>query len=147
MKKDLTPLQEKTAAAMEDYKKWLQSDLLPRSDGDFRLGEEKYRKKLRFAPASDLPMEEIMKRAKADLEQTQTAIYETALPLYRKYFPNADPAAAGLADKHKATAAVLGKLAEQHPNDATVVDFAKKITVEATDFVKQHDLEIGRAHV
>src|SRR5438552_1825047 len=140
MKKDLTPLQEKTAAALEDYKKWLQSDLLPRSDGDFRLGAEKYRKKLRFALASDLPMEEIMKRAKADLEQTQTAIYETALPLYRKYFPNADPAAAGLADKHKVTAAVLGKLAEQHPNDATVVDYAKKITAEATGFVKQHDL-------
>src|SRR2546427_6659255 len=140
MKKELAPLQDKTAAALEDYKKWLQKDLLPRSDGDFRLGKEKYRKKLRFALASDLPMEEIMKRAKADLEQTQTAIYETALPLYKKYFPNADPAAAGLADKHKVTAAVLGKLAEQHPNDATVVDYAKKITGEATDFVKQHDL-------
>ena len=140
MKKELAPLQDKTAAALEDYKKWLQNDLLPRSDGDFRLGEEKYRKKLRFALASDLPMEEIMKRAKADLEQTQTAIYETALPLYKKYFPNADPAAAGLADKHKVTAAVLGKLAEQHPNDATVVDYAKKITAEATGFVKQHDL-------
>src|SRR5947207_9618624 len=48
MKKELTPLQEKTAAALEDYKKWLQNDLLPRSDGDFRLGAEKYRKKLRF---------------------------------------------------------------------------------------------------
>lgn len=140
MKKELAPLQDKTAAALEDYKKWLQNDLLPRSDGDFRLGEEKYRKKLRFALASDLPMEEILKRAKADLEQTQTAIYETALPLYKKYFPNADPAAAGLADKHKVTAAVLGKLAEQHPNDATVVDYAKKITAEATGFVKQHDL-------
>src|SRR5881409_3428492 len=138
--KELAPLQDKTAAALEDYKKWLQNNLLPSSDGDFRLGEEKYRKKLRFALASDLPMEEIMKRAKADLEQTQTAIYETALPLYRKYFPNADPAAAGLADKHKVTAAVLGKLAEQHPNDATVVDYAKKITAEATGFVKQHDL-------
>jgi len=140
MKKELAPLQEKTAAALEDYKKWLQNDLLPRSDGDFRLGAEKYRKKLHFALASDLPMEEIMKRAKADLEQTQIAIYQTALPLYKKYFPNADPAAAGLADKHKVTAAVLDKLAEQHPNDATVVDFAKKITAEATDFVKQHDL-------
>ena len=138
MKKDLTPLQEKTAAALEDYKKWLQSDLLPRSDGDFRLGAEKYRKKLRFALASDLPMEEIMKRAKADLEQTQTTIYETALPLYRKYFPNADDKT--LADKHKVTAAVLGKLAEQHPDDATVVDYAKKIVTEATDFAKQHDL-------
>jgi len=138
MKKDLTPLQEKTAAALEDYKKWLQNDLLPRSDGDFRLGAEKYRKKLRFALASDLPMEEIMKRAKADLEQTQTTVYETALPLYRKYFPNADDKT--LADKHKVTAAVLGKLAEQHPDDATVVDYAKKIVTEATDFVKQHDL-------
>jgi uncharacterized protein (DUF885 family) len=138
MKKDLTPLQEKTVAALEDYKKWLQNDLLPRSDGNFRLGVEKYRKKLRFALASDLPMEEIMKRAKADLEQTQTTIYETALPLYKKYFPNADDKT--LADKHKVTAAVLGKLAEQHPDDATVVDYAKKIVTEATDFVKQHDL-------
>src|SRR6266508_4196363 len=115
MRKDLAPLQDKTAAALEEY-----------------------RKKLRFALASDLPMEEIMKRAKADLEQTQTAIYETALPLYKKYFPNADEKT--LADKHQVTAAVLGKLAEQHPNDATVVDYAKKITAEATDFVKQHDL-------
>src|SRR5204862_6076203 len=98
----------------------------------------KYRKKLRFALASDLPMEVIMKRAKADLEQTQTTIYETALPLYRKYFPNADDKT--LADKHKVTAAVLGKLAEQHPDDATVVDYAKKIVTKATEFDKQHDL-------
>src|SRR6267143_4479196 len=47
LKKDLAPLQEKTAAALEEYKKWLQKDLLPRSDGDFRLGAQKYRKKLR----------------------------------------------------------------------------------------------------
>src|SRR2546430_16001062 len=76
MKKELAPLQEKTAAALEDYKKWLQNDLLPRSDGNFRLGAEKFRKKLRFALASDLSMEEILKRAQADLQQTQTAIYE-----------------------------------------------------------------------
>jgi uncharacterized protein (DUF885 family) len=137
-KKELAPLQEKTAAALEDYKKWLQNDLLPRSDGDFRLGAEKYRKKLRFALASDLPMEEIMKRAQADLQQTQAAIYETALPLYKKYFPNAD--AATIADKHKVTAAVLDKLAEQHPDDATVVGYAQKVLTEATGFVKQHNL-------
>jgi uncharacterized protein (DUF885 family) len=138
LKKELAPLQTKTAAALEDYKKWLQNDLLPRSDGDFRLGPEKFRKKLRFALASDLSMEEIMKRAKADLQQTQTAIYETALPLYKKYFPNADDKM--LADKPKVTAAVLDKLAEQHPDDATVVGYAKRIVGEATDFVKQHDL-------
>src|SRR5881398_529917 len=138
MKNELAPLQEKTAAALEDYKKWLQNDLLPRSDGDFRIGAEKFRKKLRFALASDLSMEEIMKRARTDLQQTQTAIYETALPLYKKYFPEAGEAA--LADKKKVTSAVLNKLAEQHPDDNTVVGYAQKIVGEATDFVKSHNL-------
>ena len=138
MKKELALLQEKTAAALEDYKKWLEKDLLPRSDGDFRLGVDKFRKKLRFALASDLSMEEIIKRAQLDLQQTQTAIYETARPLYKKYFPEADQPA--LADKKKVTAAVLNKLAEQHPDDNTIVGYAQKIVGEATDFVRSHNL-------
>jgi uncharacterized protein (DUF885 family) len=138
LKKDLAPLQEKTTAALDDYKKWLQKDLLPRSDGNFRLGPEKYRKKLHFALASDLSMEEIMQRAQADLQTTQTAIYETALPLYKRYFPNADDKT--LTDKHKVTAAVLDKLAEQHPDDATIVPYAKEVVTEATNFVKSRNL-------
>ena len=138
MKKELAPLEEKTAAALEDYKKWLEKDLLPRSDGDFRLGVDKFRNKLRFALASDLSMEEIMKRAQVDLQQTQTAIYETALPLYKKYFPEADKPS--LADKKEVTAAVLNKLAELHPDDNTIVGYAEKIVAEATDFVRSHNL-------
>jgi uncharacterized protein (DUF885 family) len=138
MKKDLAPLQEKTAKALDEYKQWLQKDLLPRSDGDFRIGADKFRKKLRFALASDLSMEEIMKRAQADLQQTQTAIYETALPLYKKYFRNAN--ASDLADKKKVTTAVLDKLAEQHPDDNTIVGYCQKVVGEATDYVKKHDL-------
>src|SRR5437870_12407543 len=136
--KDLGPIQEKTAAAIEDYKKWLEKDLLPRSDGDFRLGADKFRKKLRFALASDLSMEEIMKRAQLDLQETQTAIYETTLPLYKKYFPQADPPS--LAGKKEVTAAVLNKLSEQHPDDNTIVGYAQKIVGEATDFVRSHNL-------
>src|SRR5690242_6567491 len=138
MKNELAPLQEKTATALADYKKWLQNDLLPRSDGNFRLGAEKYRKKLHFALASDLSMEEIMKRAQTDLQQTQAAIYETALPLYKKHFPTADDKT--LTDKHKVVAGGLDRLAEQHTNDSTIVGFAKTVVPEGTGFVKQHDL-------
>jgi uncharacterized protein (DUF885 family) len=137
-KKGLVPLQEKMAKALSDYKQWLEKELLPRSDGDFRLGADKFRKKLRFALASDLSAEEVMKRAQADLQQTQAAIYETALPLYKKYFPNATEAA--LADKKKVTTAVLDKLAEQHPDDNTIVGYCQKVVAEATGFVKKRDL-------
>ncbi len=138
LKKDLAPLQEKTAKALEDYKEWLQKDLLPRSDGDFRLGTEKFRKKLRFSLASDLAMEEIMSRARADLAATQSAIYETALPLYKKYFPCADEAI--FADKKTVTTAVLDKLAEERPNDDTIVGYAQTTLRATTEFTKQRDL-------
>lgn len=137
-KKDLAPLQEQTIKSLQQYKDWLQKDLLPRSDGNFRLGAEKFRKKLRFALASDLSMEEIMHRAQTDLKQTQDAIYETALPLYRKYFPGATESM--LKDRKKVVASVLAKLAEDHPDDSTVVAYAQKVVREATDFVKEHNL-------
>lgn len=138
MRKEFAPVQEKAAKALEDYKKWLQSDLLKRSDGDFRIGADKFRKKLRFDLGSDLAMEEIMKRAQSDLQRTQAAIYETALPLYKKYFRKASREI--LADKQKVTAAVLNKLAEQHPDDDTIVSYCQKVVFEATEFVKSHDL-------
>jgi uncharacterized protein (DUF885 family) len=137
-KKDLAPVQEKAVKALEEYKEWLQKDLLPRSDGNFRLGADKFRKKLRFALASELSMEEIMQRAQADLKQTQDAIYETAVPLYRKYFPKADEAA--LKNRKKVVADVLAKLAQDHPDDSTVVEYARKVVSEATAFVKEHHL-------
>jgi uncharacterized protein (DUF885 family) len=137
-KKDLAPLQEKTIAALDEYKTWLKNDLLPRSTGDFRIGADKFRKKLRFALSSDMSMEDLMKAARTDLEQTQKAIYETALPLYKKQFPNADEAT--LADRKKVTAAVLDKLAEQRPTDATIVAYSKTVLKEATDFVKAKNL-------
>lgn len=138
LKKGLAPIQEKTAAALEDYRKWLETDLLPRSTGDFRVGAEIFRKKLRFALASDLSMEELMKRARVDLEQTQKAIYETALPLFKSYFPDADEAT--LNDRKKVTTAVLDKLAEQHPTDETIVGLAQNVVKEATDFVRAKNL-------
>src|SRR3954463_5068036 len=137
-KAELAPLQEKTIAALNDYKTWLKNDLLPRSTGDFRIGADKFRKKLRFALSSDMSMEDLMKAARTDLEQTQKAIYETALPLYKKQFPNADEAT--LADRKKVTAAVLDKLAEQRPTDDTIVGYAKTVLKEATDFVKAKNL-------
>jgi uncharacterized protein (DUF885 family) len=138
LKADLAPIQEKAIAALTEYKNWLQNDLLPRSTADFRIGADKFRKKLRFALASDMSMEDLMKAARTDLEQTQKAIYETALPLYKKQFPNADEAT--LADRKKVTAAVLDKLAEQRPNDDSIVPYSKTVLKEATDFVKSKNL-------
>jgi uncharacterized protein (DUF885 family) len=138
MKPLLAPAQEKAIAALTGYKTWLEKDLLPRATGEFRIGAERFRKKLRFALDSDLSPEEILSRAERELVTTTDALYATAKPLYQKYFPNAD--AATLANRPVVIRAVLDRLAEKAPNDDTVVERAKEITAAATAFTRERDL-------
>jgi uncharacterized protein (DUF885 family) len=135
----LAPAQAKAIAALEDYGNWLEKDLLPRSNGDFRIGDAKFRQKLRYSLESDLTKEEILLHAESDLKSTQETMFEVALPLYKKYFPD-DTATAHLADRKLVIKAVLGKLADQHPTNDTIVDLARQDLQETTEFVRVHNL-------
>ena len=65
-------------AAMAEYKTWLQTDLLKRSNGTFAIGTEAYRKKLSADEMIDLPLEELLQIAERDLRRNQTAFAEAA---------------------------------------------------------------------
>ena len=136
MKEEFKPIQEKAVSAVEAYGKWLEDELLPRSNGDFRIGEERYRKKLAYALDSDITKEEILQSAEKDLKETQIALHETALPLFRKYYPNIDY----VQDNKEVIKGVLDKLAEDHPTNQTIIDLARQSTEATTQFVRENDL-------
>ncbi|CAN5520835.1 DUF885 domain-containing protein [soil metagenome] len=136
MKDQLAPAQARAVAALEDYGTWLEKDLLPRSTGDFRIGDAKYRQKLKFALSSDMSKEELLKRAEADLKATQNKMFGIALPLYKKYFPNKKTPES----RKQVIKAVLDKLAESHPTNDTIVDRANDILKETTEFVRAKNL-------
>ncbi len=136
MEEELASARESAIEELEAYGRWLQEDLLPRSSGDFRIGEEKYRTKLAFTLHSDLSMEEILARAQRRLAELQDELYETALPLYRER-------AAGTADDTDRTAvvrAVLDSLADSHPTDTSIVDDARRSLEEVTAFTQDNGL-------
>ena len=133
----LAKARARAAAALKDYGHWLETELLPRSDGDFRFGREHFDQRLKFALDSELSAADILARAEADLKVTQKAMEETALPLYRQYFP--DKPTEGL-DGHALVRAVLDKIAETHPNNDTIVAQARKDLELATAFVREHKL-------
>ncbi|MFQ5864656.1 MAG: DUF885 domain-containing protein [bacterium] len=136
LKEEFAPIQAQAVTALEEYGTWLKNELLPKSNGEFRIGDKKFRKKLHFTLTSDLSKEEILERAEADLIKTQNNMYETALPLFKKFFPNiTDPTNKKLVIKK-----VLDNLAETHPNNETIVDFAKKTLQTCTDFVRAQNV-------
>lgn len=153
MKAELAPLQEKAAAALEDYKRWLEKDVLPAANGEFRLGADRFRKKLRLALDSDLTPEQLYARCEEELEKTTDELYATAWPLYVKFFgggsgagpgPQAPGAPSPLTmtreqreeGLNRTIRGVLDKLAEKRANDDTVVDRCKELVRDATVFVR-----------
>jgi uncharacterized protein (DUF885 family) len=134
LKEGFGPLQAEAVKAFEEYGQWLERELLPASNGDFRLGEEKWRRKLYFSLESDLSKEEILKRGEEDLKATQEAMYQTALPLFREYFPGMT------GDTRGVVKAVLDRLAQTHPTNETIVNLAKEYLQSTTAFVRTHDL-------
>jgi uncharacterized protein (DUF885 family) len=58
-------------AALQNYEKWLKSDLLPRSNGDFRFGAETFSKKLRYDELVDTPLDRLLEIGTADLHKNQ----------------------------------------------------------------------------
>ncbi len=139
LKEEFISVQARAVAALEEYGTWLEKELLPKSKGKFRIGDDKFRKKLRYTLESDLSKEEILQRAESGLIETQKEMYETALPLYKKYFPKIiDPKK--LEDKKAVIKAVLDKLAATHPTNETIVDLAKETLETCTDFVRSNNL-------
>jgi uncharacterized protein (DUF885 family) len=139
LKAEFAPLQDQTVKALEDYGMWLEKELLPKSTGDFRIGDEKFRRKLYYSLESDLTKEDILQRAEADLKTTQEVMFETALPLYKKFFPKInDPKKLG--DKKLVIKSVLDKLAGTAATNETIVDLAKQRLQRTTDFVRANAL-------
>ena len=137
MKAVLAPARARAVTALKAYGEWLQKDLLPRSDGEFRFGKERFEQRLKFALDSDLGAADILARAEADLKATQNTMEETALPLYRQYFP--DRPTDGL-DGHALVRAVLDRIAQTHPDNDTIVPEATSDLALATAFVREHRL-------
>ncbi len=74
-------------AAFGEYKNWLREDLLKRSNGDFAIGADAFRKKLAADEMIELPLDRLLAIAEADLRNNQAAFAEAAARLDPKLTP------------------------------------------------------------
>jgi uncharacterized protein (DUF885 family) len=93
-------------AALKDYLNWLKSDLLARSNGDFRIGADAFSKKLQYDEMVDLPLDKILEIGWADMRKNQAHFIEIAKEL----------------EPEKDTRAVLEELGEKHPAPDHLLD-------------------------
>jgi len=109
-------------AAMNDYLAWLKSDLLPRSNGDFRIGADAFQKKLAYDEMVDIPLDKLLEIGWANMRQNQEHFRQVAAELE----PGKDPHA------------VLEELGAMHPAPDQLMNAFRNTFDSTIGFIKSH---------
>ncbi|MGB7190393.1 MAG: DUF885 domain-containing protein, partial [Acidobacteriaceae bacterium] len=111
-------------AALKDYEQWVKADVLPRSHGDFRIGEKAFREKLADDEMVTTPLPKLLEIAYADLHKNQAQFAKVAKEL----------------DPTKTPRQVLAELAADHPApDQLLQAFHDRFNGEIA-FIRSHHI-------
>jgi uncharacterized protein (DUF885 family) len=74
-------------ACLKDYQGFLEKEVRPRANGQWRLGKEKFAKKLDLVLDAGLTAEQVLASAEADFIRVQRELYIIARQLWGRYYP------------------------------------------------------------
>ena len=114
-------------AALQSYEAWMKTDLLARSNGDFRLGADTFRKKLSYDEMVELPLDRLLQIAFDDLHKNQAEFARVA----KEVDPTKTPqqVLAELAAIHPAPDKLLGAFQDTFNSLISFIDTHHIITI------------------
>jgi uncharacterized protein (DUF885 family) len=137
---DLKPAARKAVAALKDYQSFLEKDLLPRARGDWRLGKERFARKLELELNAGVTAEQVLAEAQAAFDRVERDMYVLARQLWatvlpRKPLPPDDPAG-----RSATIQTVLAELGHEHGKPEELVSEARTIIDRLKAFIAANDI-------
>lgn len=127
--------------AVAEHQAWLDDTLVPNANGDFRIGQQLYDEKLRFALMSSLSRDEIKQRAEAEITRVRAEMYRIATQvLAGRAGAPALPESPSDAEQQAAIEAALELAYADRPGRNEVVEVAKQTLAQATEFTKAKNI-------
>lgn len=128
-------------SAAEEQQAWLEAELLPHAQGDFRLGTEFFDRKLAYTLNSPLTRQEIRIRAEREFRSVREEMYEVASVVYQSKYPYVElPGQPGEAFKQAVIRAALEEAYLRLPDRDELVEVATASLEQTTAFVIERDL-------
>jgi uncharacterized protein (DUF885 family) len=116
--------------ALKSYGAWMKSDLLPRSNGDYKLGADTFAKKLSYDEMVDIPLDRLLDIAYADLHKNQAEFARVAKEIDPAKTPQ--QVLAELATIHPAPDKLLGAFQDTFAGLISFIDAHHIITIPST---------------
>jgi uncharacterized protein (DUF885 family) len=130
----------KVIETLKDYQKFLQEDLLPRANGEWRIGKENFAKKLELELDAGLTAEQVLQDAEADFVRVEREMYVIARQLWSRTCPG-KPLPPDDSDGRRATIQqVLAELNKNHGKPENLVKDVKNTVAQIRTFIAEKDI-------
>lgn len=137
---DLGPSARKVAADLKEYQKFLEEDLLPRAKGEWRIGKDKFARKLELELDAGLSADEVLREAEAEAERVERELYVVARQLWNRAYPK-EPLPADDAEGRRATILkVLARLNQDHGKVDELVQDVRALVAGIKTFIRDNDI-------
>src|SRR5262245_1624899 len=136
----LTEPARAAATALKEHQKFLEEELLPRAKGEWRIGKEKFAKKLDMEFDSGLGADEVLRTAESEADRVRTEMYVVARQLWAKQFPTKPLPPDDAAGRRTTVRLVMAELGKDHPDVDSLVDEAKETADEIRAFLKAKNI-------
>jgi uncharacterized protein (DUF885 family) len=138
-----SPLTEpcrKAVAALKEYQTFLEQELLPRSTGDWRIGKEKFARKLDLELDAGLSADDVIRVAESEAARVEAAMVVISRQLWSKLFPNQTVPSDDPAGRRALVSRVLAELAKDHGSVKNLVTDARQTVDRVKQFIRSRDL-------
>ena len=132
---------ELATQAVQQHQTWLDDELVPAAEGDYRLGPELYDEKLQYTLEGSLSRQEVRERAEFELRRVRAEMYEIARDVLRDLRTELPlPEDPNQEQQQAAIATAIGLAAGEIPPRDGIVAAAEESMDIATRFVRDRDL-------
>lgn len=137
---DLAPAAKKLVPVLKDYQKFLEDEVLPRANGEWRIGKEKFYKKLELELDAGLNADEVLKEAEAEADRVEREMYVIARQLWSKTHPDKPLPPDDPAGRRSTIHQVFAVLNRDHGTVDNLVKDARTVVVQIKEFIKEKDI-------
>lgn len=118
---DFKASNDKVISELQNYQDFLKNDLLPISNGDFRIGADNYRKKLEYEQMVDIPLNRLLQIGYDDLHNNQAELKRVAAQI----------------DPSKTPEQILEQLGQDHPQPDQLLQSFRDTFNGLVEFIQQ----------
>jgi uncharacterized protein (DUF885 family) len=125
---------------LKEYQKFLEEELLPHANGEWRIGKEKFARKLELELDAGLTAEQVLQEAESEFARVERDMYVIARQLWSREFPGKPLPPDDLDGRRGTISQVLAKLNQEHGTPENLVKDGQATVARIKSFIREKDI-------